>query len=60
MLSRHVVQPDIVWQRSEKRNAFPNQHGYASDGQALNQTCPKKFLDRNPTVDVEAMNSSGG
>ena len=50
---RHMAETNVVLQRSEQRDALANQHGNASDYQALNEAGAQKALDCFAAIDVQ-------
>src|SRR5713226_5731499 len=57
--SRQVTEPNIVGQGAEQRNPLSNEHRHASDNEPLNESRAQEPLNRDPTVDVEVVGTTG-
>ena len=52
-----MAELDVVRQRSEQRNAFPDQDRSARDGDPVDQSSAQKFLHRSGAIDVDVLRS---
>jgi hypothetical protein len=55
-----VAEFNVVGQRAEERDSFPDQDGDSGDDQALNETSAEEALDCYASVDVEVVGACGG
>jgi hypothetical protein len=53
-----MTEPNVPVQRPEERNPVSDEYGHASDNETLNEPRLQKPLNRDPTVDVEVMNTT--
>jgi hypothetical protein len=60
VLRGYVAEAQIARERAEQRNAFSDEHGYACDGETLNEAGAQKTLNGDASVDVEVMSAAGG
>jgi hypothetical protein len=54
-----MTEPNVAWQGTEQRDSVSNEHGHASDNEALNYPRTQEILNRNPTVDIEVVGAAG-
>jgi hypothetical protein len=54
-----VPEPDVVLQGSKERNSVSNEHRHASDNETLNEPGAQEPLNRDPTVDVKVVGTTG-
>ena len=57
--SRDVTERDIAWKRAEERDSVSNEHRHASDDETLNKSRAQEPLNRDPTVDIEVVGTTG-
>ena len=54
-----MTEPNVAGKSAEERDAFSDEHGNASDGDALNESGAEEALDGDAAVDVKVIGSSG-
>src|SRR6266511_1783819 len=57
--SRNVTKAYVARQGAEERNSVPNEHRHARDDETLNEPRAQEALNRDPTVDVEVVGTTG-
>jgi hypothetical protein len=53
-----VAELDIPWNAAEQRNALPDQHRYARDGDMVDLASSQELLDRDAAIHIDVFSAS--
>src|SRR3982074_1934531 len=54
------MQPQIAGQGAEERNSVSYEHRHTSDNETLNEARAQESLNRDPSVDIQVVGTTGG
>ncbi len=54
------MQADVLWQRTEERDSFSDEHRDTSDDETVDQAGAEESLNGDAAIDVEVVRAGGG
>src|ERR1035437_4731749 len=57
LTSIDVAELDVPWHAAEQRNALPDQHRYARDGDMVDLASSQELLDRDPAINIDVFSA---